>query len=134
MKSFVGKINFIRRFIPNFAEIDKPLSRLLKKYCEFKCGDKRKRSLKKIKEPIMSTLVLVSLDYFKDFIIFSFSSDDTIVGVLFQKNSDNMEKPNAFMSKNLRDAKFKYTSMEKQTYALVQSLKHSRHVWDTPIL
>lgn len=33
---FFGKINFIQRFIPNFVEITKPISNLLKKDQEFK--------------------------------------------------------------------------------------------------
>jgi hypothetical protein len=39
MQSFFGKINFIRRFIPNFFEITKPISNLLKKDKEFKWDD-----------------------------------------------------------------------------------------------
>jgi hypothetical protein len=31
LQSFFGQINFIRRFIPKFSEIVKPLNRLLKK-------------------------------------------------------------------------------------------------------
>ena len=53
-------------------------------------------------------------------------SDNTIVGVLSQKNDENLEKPIAFMSKVLREAELKYTIMKKQAYALVQSLKHFR--------
>jgi hypothetical protein len=34
--------------------------------------------------------------------------------------------PIAFMSKALRDLELKYSIMEKQAYALVQSLKHCR--------
>ena len=35
-----------------------------------------------------------------------------------------MKKLIAFMSKNLRDSEPNYTIMEKQSYALVKSLKH----------
>jgi hypothetical protein len=44
--------------------------------------------------------------------------------VLLQKNDQNMEQPIAFMSKALKDSELKYTNMEKQAYALVQSLKN----------
>jgi hypothetical protein len=70
--------------------------------------------------------MLVSSNYNQDFQIFSFASKDTIVGVLLQKNDENMEQPIAFMSKALRDSELKYSTMEKQAYALVQSLKHFR--------
>jgi hypothetical protein len=58
---------------------------------------------RRLKKPLCAFPVLVSLDYSKDFMIFSFSSEDTIVRVLLQKNNSNMEQPIAFMSKNLRD-------------------------------
>jgi len=35
VQSFFGKINFIRKFIPNFTEITKHISNLLKKDFEF---------------------------------------------------------------------------------------------------
>jgi hypothetical protein len=65
-------------------------------------------------------------NYAKDFQIFSFASEDTIAGVLFQKNDDGQEQPIAFMSKALQNSELNYTTMEKQAYALVKSLKHFR--------
>eukprot|EP00253_Pinus_taeda_P022815 PITA_22815 len=56
--------------------------------------------------------------------IFSFTSEDTIVGVLLQKNKDGHEQPIAFMSRALQNSELKYNTMEKQAYALVKSLKH----------
>lgn len=68
--------------------------------------------------------MLVSPNYSKDFMIFSFASEYTIVGVLLQKNKDGHEQPIAFMSRALQNSKLKYNTMEKQAYALVKSLKH----------
>eukprot|EP00253_Pinus_taeda_P034527 PITA_34527 len=56
--------------------------------------------------------------------IFSFASENTIAGVLLQKNKDGHEQPIAFMSSALQNSKLKYNTMEKQAYALVKSLKH----------
>ena len=58
--------------------------------------------------------------------VYSYASEDTIATVLLQKNSENHEQPIALMSKNLRDAELKYTTTEKQAYALVKALKHFR--------
>jgi hypothetical protein len=58
--------------------------------------------------------------------IFSFASENTIVVVLLQKNSENLEQPIAFFSKSLRDSKLKYNILEKQAYAMVKSLKYFR--------
>ena len=58
--------------------------------------------------------------------IFSFALEDTIAGVLFQKNFEGFEQPIAFISRALQNSELKYTIMEKQAYALVKSLKHFR--------
>ena len=42
MQSFLGKINFVRRFISDFAEIVKPLQEMIKKYSNFKWTKERK--------------------------------------------------------------------------------------------
>jgi hypothetical protein len=68
-------------------------------------------------------LVLISPDYSKEFLIFSFSSFDTVATVLLQKNKEGQEQPIAFFSKALKDAEIRYEIMEKQAYALVKALK-----------
>jgi hypothetical protein len=70
--------------------------------------------------------VLISPDYSKDFLIFSFASDDSIAAVLLQRNDQGREQPIAFFSKALRDAELRYEIMEKQAYALVKALKAFR--------
>jgi hypothetical protein len=70
--------------------------------------------------------LLASLDFTKDFILFSFASEHTIAGVLLQKDDQNFEKPIAYFSRMLRDSPLRYDIMEKQAYALVKALKDFR--------
>ena len=79
-----------------------------------------------IKEAITRSLVLVSRDYSKYFMIFSFASEDTIARVLLPKNDEGFDQPIAFMSQALQHSQLNYTTMEKQAFALVRSLKHFR--------
>ena len=91
------------------------------------CGPtKGRKAFESIKNAITRSPVLVNLDYVKDFMIFSFASEDTIASVLLQKNIEGFEQPIAFMSRALQNSELKYTIMEKQAYALVKSLKHFR--------
>jgi hypothetical protein len=50
MQSFLGKINFVRRFVPSFVETVKPLQDMIKKDIEFKWGPKEKDHLRKSKK------------------------------------------------------------------------------------
>jgi hypothetical protein len=42
MQSFLGKINFVRIFVPSFTEIVKPLQDMIKKNSTFKWEDKER--------------------------------------------------------------------------------------------
>ena len=86
LQSFLGKTNFVHRFIPNYAEIMKPIYKLLKKDVKFEWNDESKRAFEQIKTAICEATVLISPYYEKEFQIFSFAFEDTIVGVLLQKN------------------------------------------------
>ena len=48
MQSFLGKINFVRRFLPSFSKIIRPLQKMIKKYVIFNWGQTEKESFQKI--------------------------------------------------------------------------------------
>ena len=48
MHSFLGKINFIHRFVPNFSQVIKPLQFLVKKDVPFKWSDEQKNAFTEI--------------------------------------------------------------------------------------
>jgi hypothetical protein len=79
-----------------------------------------------VKEGLTKSPVLVSPDFLKEFIIFSFASENTVAGVLMKKNNQSQEHPIYFLSRHLRDSTLKYNIMEKQAYALVKALKEFR--------
>jgi hypothetical protein len=96
---------------------------MLRKGNEIKWTTYAKHSFEEVKESLTKSHVLISPDFAKDFIVFSFASEHTIAGVLMQKNDQNQEQPIAFFSRSLRDSTLKYNIMEKQAYALVKDLK-----------
>ena len=49
MQYFLGKINFVRIFISDFAEIVKPLQDMIKKYFNYKWTKERRKAFDKIK-------------------------------------------------------------------------------------
>jgi ribonuclease HI len=126
VQAFLGKINFLRRFVSNFAELVKHITTMLRKGNEVKWTAEPRESFTQIKKALTEAPVLISPDYSKDFLIFSFASCDTVAAVLLQKNEQGREQPIAFYSKALRDAELRYEAMEKQAYALVKALKAFR--------
>ena len=67
--------------------------------------------------------MLVSPNLSKDFLTFSFVSQDTIVVVLLQKNAEGLEHPISFFSKTLKDSELMYSTLEKKACSLVKALK-----------
>jgi hypothetical protein len=126
VQAFLGRINFLRRFVSNLAELVKHITAMLRKGHEIKWTAEPRKSFDQIKKALTEAPMLISPDYSKDFMIFSFASFDTVVAFLLQKNDRGKEQPIAFFSKALRDAELRYEIMEKQAYALVKSLKAFR--------
>ena len=99
---------------------------MIKKEIGVKWTLEANKSFELVKHALTQAPVLISPDFTKEFLIFSFASEHTVVVVLLQKNPEGQEQPIAFFSKALRDAPLKYNIMEKQAYALVKALKDFR--------
>jgi hypothetical protein len=124
--SFLGKVNFLRRFIPKLAEIIKHITSMLRKWINIKWNPKARKSFEYINIALTKSLVLANSDFTNEFILFLFSLEHTIDGLLLQKDDPNFEKPIAYFSRMLRDSPLRYDIMEKQAYALVKSIKEFR--------
>ena len=55
-----------------------------------------------IKKSLGEAPVLIIPDYSKEFLIFSFALDNTIVAVLLKRNENNHEQPIAFFIKTFK--------------------------------
>jgi len=79
---FLGKINFLRGFVSNFAELVKHITSMLRKGNEVKWIAEPRESFDQIKRALTEAPMLISPNYSKDFLIFSFASFYTVVIVL----------------------------------------------------
>ena len=113
MQSFLGKINFVRRFVPNFAQIVRPLQDLIKKNVLFKWSETQKDAFVKIRKSIMDAPALMPLDFDKDFILYTFATDFSYVVVLTQKHAKDTKIPISFMSSTFKGAEINYTQIDK---------------------
>eukprot|EP00253_Pinus_taeda_P007815 PITA_07815 len=126
LQDFLGKINFLRRFMPSLDELSRLLNNMLKKDSKVKWTVEANQAFEGIMFSLTQTPVLTNPQFDREFIIFSFASQHTIAAVLLQKDDQGNEKPISFFRKALRDAPLKYQIMEKQAYALVKAIKDFR--------
>eukprot|EP00253_Pinus_taeda_P004884 PITA_04884 len=68
------------------------LSNMLKKYAKVRWSLETKKSFESIKTALTQTPVLTSPQFDKDFIIFSFASEQTIATILLQKDDQDVKK------------------------------------------
>jgi len=93
VQSFIGEVNFLRRFIIDCVEKMRTITEMLRKGSEIKWSLEAKNSFEEIKEALTKAPVLISPNFEKDFLIYSFASEHTVVGVLLQKNEEGYEQP-----------------------------------------
>jgi len=77
-----------------------------------------------MKGSITSATFLISTDFQRDFIIYSFSIEEVVASVLSQKNSNGEELPISLMRKMLHDYELRYLKLEKKSLALVKVVAH----------
>jgi hypothetical protein len=75
-------MKFLRRFISNFVELVKYITSMLRKGNELKWTVEDHNSFDQIKQALTGAPVLINLDCSKEFLIFCFSSHDTLAIVL----------------------------------------------------
>lgn len=129
VQSFFGKINFVWRFIPNYASIFKPITKLLRKDQYFEWTSEVQKKIVNIKDTIVSSPVMVSPNFHNHLILYYFPSEDTIATFPTYKNLKGEELPISFMSKELHklhDYELRYLPLAKQAFALVRGFAYFR--------
>jgi len=126
MQSFLGQINFVKRFVPDFSRIVSPLQTMIKKNSNFKWGLGEHEAFNLIKQAIINAPSLSTPNFSEYFILYTFSSEKSYVAILTQANQEKAEAPIAFFSSNLQGAELNYSDVEKQAYAVFKAVKYFR--------
>ena len=113
MQSFLGQINFVKRFVPDFSRIISPLQNMIKKNSNFKWGQDEHEEFNLIKQAIINTPSLATPNFSESFILYTFASEKSYAAILTQANQEKAEAPIAFFSLNLQDAELNYSDVEK---------------------
>jgi hypothetical protein len=126
-QEFMGIINFVRRFVPDFVVMVKPIHNLLKKDRSFSWTEGVENAFIRIKKEISSAPVLVKPNLEKYFIIYTNSTEEAIYVILVQCDDQNNEKLVAYMNQSLSDDEFKYSYIEKHDFSLVKDVENFCH-------
>jgi hypothetical protein len=127
VQSFMGVINFVYRFVPDFAVMVKRIHNILKKDRPFSWIDDVENSFEGIKKEISSTPVLAKPYIVKKFTIHTNATEEVIFVVLMLNDDQGNEKLVDYMSQTLSDDEFKYSFIEKHVFSLVKTFEKFLH-------
>jgi len=91
MQSFLGQINFLKRFVPDFSRIVSLLEAMIKKDSLFKWGQVEYEAFNLIKQAIVNAPSLATPNFSYPFILYTFYSEKSYSAILTQANQDKAE-------------------------------------------
>jgi hypothetical protein len=120
IRSFLGLAGFYRRFVNDFSSIAAPLHELTKRDVPFAWSDSQEVAFRTLKDKLTHGPLLQLPDFNKVFELECNASGIGLGVVLLQEG-----KPVAYFSEKLSGASLKYSTYDKELYALVRTL----HTW-----
>ena len=123
VKSYLGLLNYFRKFIPSLAEHIKPLYGLLKKNIKFVWDSNCEAAFKKSKELIAQDACVRIFDPKLHTILMCDASPIGVSAILMQRGSDGQEFPIHFASMLLDETQQKYAQLHREGLAIIFGLK-----------
>ena len=128
VQSFLGFVNFYRRFIEGFSHIARSLFNLTKNDLDFHWSSDEQSAFNTLRMKSTSAPILALPDNLKPFRIEADSSDFAAGAVLSQQGLDDDKlHPVAFLSKSLSPVERNYEIHDKEMLAIVRALEEWRH-------
>ncbi|GKC11277.1 reverse transcriptase domain-containing protein [Tanacetum coccineum] len=125
IRSFLGHVEFYRRFIQDFSKIAQPMTHLLEKDTPFIFSKKYVKSFKILKKKLTEAPISVTPDRDLPFKIMCDGSDFAVGAVLGQRKTKHFQ-PIHYASKTMTDAQAYYTTTKKELLAIVYAFEKFR--------
>ena len=121
-------LGYQRPFIKNFAAIARPLHNLTKKDAPFKWTQECTNALEQLIQAVTSEPVLYQPDFVKQFELEVDVSLFAVGAVLFQRDKEGRQRLISYFSQALNLAERNYDIWDREFLAVIQGLKHNRHL------
>lgn len=123
-RSFVGFVQFMRKFIPNLATVIEPINRLLKKESIFVWGEEQNHSFLQVRKYLLDKKTLGIFDPKDKVELIADASPVGLGAILMQVDRDFHRRIIAYASKTLSQTEKRYAQTEKEALALVWAVEH----------
>ena len=123
LKSFLGLVNYYRKFIPDMSTLVNPLNCLLSQDVPWSWSDACQESFQKLKDILGKSPLLTYYDSTKPVRLAVDASFYGVGAVLSHVSEDGEEQPIAFASRTLSASEQNYSMIEKEALAIIFGLK-----------
>ena len=114
LRTFLGFMQYLAKFMPNMANVSAPLRQLLEKNIEWHWDKEQEESFNTLKSMASCTPVLGYYDHEKSITLSVDASSKGLGAVILQEG-----KPIAYASRALTPTQERYAQIEKETLAIV---------------
>ena len=126
-REFLSMVGYYRKFISRFAEAFRPVTTLTRKDTKFEWSDDCQTGFECLKTCLTKTPIIKYPNPHKRYVIFTDASDQGAVAVLTQECSDEnaeiKEMPIVYLSAELSETQFKWSTVVKDGYAMYYAIK-----------
>ena len=113
LKSFLGKVSYIWRFILRFASITSAFTELLRKRQNFEWGEMQQMAFKRLQQIMMNLLTIQALVHKKPLLLYLAANSYAIGALIIQKDGGGVEQPVYYINRALKDAETHYPRVMK---------------------
>lgn len=124
VRSFLGTLNYYRKFVPDFAKRSINLTNLTKEKGKFAWTEQAHSEFEDLKNCLASIPSLSLPDLNKQFLLFTDSSAFASGAVLAQLDEHNFPRPVAFASRKLKEVETRYSTTERELLAVVWAINY----------
>ena len=130
IKQFLDLTGYYRKFVPRFADISRPLTRLTRKETPFNWTPKYHKSFKLLKSYLCDEPILKYADTSKPYTLYTDASKYGWAGVLTQSHTMDIDgksvttdHPVTFVSGLFRGSQLNWAALTKEAFAMYMSVK-----------
>ncbi|KAF8707742.1 hypothetical protein RHS03_03516, partial [Rhizoctonia solani] len=126
VQAFLGFVNYLRCFIPNFSSVARPLHNLTKKESPWSWDNLEEAAFQELKALVTKSPVLIHSNPELPYYLETNASGVAMGAILSQQGEDNQLHPIAYMSKSFSGTKANYDTHNKELLAIIKALEEWR--------